>query len=77
MRSKLALHQTLFFLCALCVLCGYHFFMMNHPWVMVQFELSEYENSVHHRDTEDTEVAQRVEYRSSLCASSVSSVSLW
>jgi hypothetical protein len=28
-------------------------------------------------DTEDTELAQRIEYHSSLCASSVRSVSLW
>ena len=32
---------------------------------------------IHHRDIERTEIAQRLEWHSSLCAPSVRSVSLW
>ena len=43
----------------------------------IDFLLSMWNEEIHHRDTESTEIAQRVEYDSSLRASSVSSVSLW
>jgi hypothetical protein len=43
--------------------------------VVVQFALNEYERRIHHRDTEGTEDAQRLELNSTLCAPSVCSVS--
>ena len=52
-------------------------FMRLEYFNYIRFQLNLRNVASHHRDTEDTEDARRLESNSTLCATSVRSVPLW